>query len=139
MFRPREVIIRIVLEYFKRDIPNCTYWKRELISYTIYSQFLAFLLIHVKIVVSDGHLFISVSIRRHPTGCIIEKNIYKRHIKLYFLPHSKTFTASTIVFIRLLSSGKKQHVVSTVTHRLTKIIRSGITFVSRNVISRRFL
>jgi hypothetical protein len=31
------------------------------------------------------------------------------------------------------------HVESTVVPRLTKIIRSGITFVSRNVISRRFL
>jgi hypothetical protein len=31
------------------------------------------------------------------------------------------------------------HFVNTVIPRLTKIIRSGITFVSRNVISRRFL
>jgi len=30
-------------------------------------------------------------------------------------------------------------ILNTVTPRLTKIIRSGITFVSRNVISRRFL
>ena len=42
--------------------------------------------------------------------------------------------------LQLQGGGNTRYVVSnTVIPRLTKIIRSGITFVSRNVISRRFL
>jgi len=49
---------------------------------------------------------------------------------------------TNIVRVKLkitLAQATKAHRGSTVISRLTKIIRSGITFVSRNVISRRFL
>jgi len=41
--------------------------------------------------------------------------------------------------VRYLAEFAKLRKVTTVIPRLTKIIRSGITFVSRNVISRKFL
>jgi hypothetical protein len=37
MFRPREVI-KLALEQFKQEYNNYTYWKRDIISYVIYSQ-----------------------------------------------------------------------------------------------------
>jgi hypothetical protein len=38
MFRPREVIIRLALERFKKNIPIALTRKRDLIVYTVYTQ-----------------------------------------------------------------------------------------------------
>lgn len=43
MFRPREVIIKLALEHFKQNIPIALTGKRDLISYTVYTQSLRLL------------------------------------------------------------------------------------------------
>ena len=60
MFRPREIIVRLALELFKKLYTNFTYWKRDLISYTIYSQFIVVI-----------YLFII----RHTIECVILEKV----------------------------------------------------------------
>ena len=54
-----------------------------------------------------------------------------KKFKIYYGVDFGTFKIETVFLSEIFSC--------TVTPRLTKINRSGITFVSRNVISRRFL
>jgi hypothetical protein len=49
MFRLREIFIRLALEHFKKKYTTCNYWTRDVISYTIYSQFLCFVSIKPKL------------------------------------------------------------------------------------------
>ena len=60
MYRPHEIIVRLALELFKKLYTNFTYWKRDLISYTIYSQFIVVI-----------YLFII----RHTIECVILEKV----------------------------------------------------------------
>jgi hypothetical protein len=42
MFRRREVTFELALEQFKKEYTDYTYWKRNFISYVIYSQYVTF-------------------------------------------------------------------------------------------------
>ena len=61
-------------------------------------------------------------------------------VSRYFNPNSyRALIDSTVCMLRHLAQQECFEAISTVIPRLTKIMLSGITFVSRNVISRRFL